>query len=225
MGDKKSFVGYRRKNNNAYYRGPTGKGIAGYYYVNTTKLDTRPRYELEALTLHEAAPGHYFRIALARELDLPDFRKFGGFIAFSEGWGLYSERLGLDADFYNTPYINMGRLSYEMWRACRLVVDAGIHAKNWTRQQAIDYMVDNSALSLNNITIEVDRYITNPGQAVAYKIGELKIRELRVYAEKELGERFDLRYFHDKVLENGAVPLTVLETIIKNWVKEEKTGK
>jgi uncharacterized protein (DUF885 family) len=211
------------KTTTAYYQRPAGDGSrAGFYFVNTTKLDTRPSYELEALSLHEAVPGHHFQIALSQELDLPDFRKFGGFTAFIEGWGLYSERLGLEVGFYQTPYSNMGRLSYEMWRACRLVVDTGMHAKGWTRQQSIDFMTENSALSLNNITTEVDRYITWPGQALAYKIGELKIRELRSLAEAELGNAFDVRYFHDKVLENGAVPLSVLENIVKVWITEEK---
>ena len=144
------------------------------------------------------------------------------FTAFSEGWGLYSERLGLDVGFYDTPYTNFGRLSYEMWRACRLVVDTGMHSKGWTRQQAIDYMADNSGLSLKNIENEVDRYITWPGQAVAYKIGELKIRELRSLAETELGADFDIRTFHDAVLENGAVPLSVLEDKIKTWIAAQK---
>ena len=213
------------KTTTAYYQRPAGDGSkAGFYYVNTTKLDTRPSYELEALSLHEAVPGHHFQIALSQELDLPNFRKFGGFTAFIEGWGLYSERLGLEVGFYQTPYTNMGRLSYEMWRACRLVVDTGMHAKGWTRQQSIDYMAENSALSLNNITTEVDRYITWPGQALAYKIGELKIRELRSRAEAELGNVFDVRYFHDTVLENGAVPLSVLEDIVERWITEEKKG-
>jgi uncharacterized protein (DUF885 family) len=214
------------KTTTAYYQRPAGDGSrAGFYFVNTTKLDTRPSYELEALSLHEAVPGHHFQIALSQELDLPDFRKFGGFTAFIEGWGLYSERLGLEVGFYQTPYTNMGRLSYEMWRACRLVVDTGMHAKGWTRQQSIDFMIENSALSLNNITTEVDRYITWPGQALAYKIGELKIRELRSLAEAELGDAFDVRYFHDKVLENGAVPLSVLEDIVEKWITEQKSKR
>ena len=207
----------------AYYNGPAGDGSrAGFYFINTTNLDKRPLYELEALSLHEAVPGHHFQIALAQELPLPNFRKYGGFTAFVEGWGLYSERLGLDVGFYETPYTNFGRLSYEMWRACRLVVDTGLHAKGWTRQQAIDYMAENTGLSLKNITNEVDRYITGPGQALAYKTGELKIRELRSKAETELGESFDLRLFHDAVLENGAVPLSVLEDKINAWIETQR---
>lgn len=213
------------KTTTAYYQRPAGDGSrAGFYFVNTTNLEKRPLYELEALSLHEGVPGHHFQIALAQELPLPNFRKYGGFTAFVEGWGLYSERLGLDVGFYQTPYTNFGRLSYEMWRACRLVVDTGMHAKGWGRQQSIDYMAANTGLSLKNITTEVDRYITWPGQALAYKTGELKIRELRAYAEKELGVNFDIRLFHDAVLENGAVPLFVLEEQIKAWVVNAKSG-
>ena len=213
------------KTTTAYYQRPAGDGSrAGFYFVNTTNLDKRPLYELEALSLHEAVPGHHFQLALAQELPLPNFRKYGGFTAFVEGWGLYSERLGLDVGFYQTPYTNFGRLSYEMWRACRLVVDTGMHAKGWSRQQAIDYMVANTGLSLKNITTEVDRYITWPGQALAYKIGELKIRELRAFAETELGENFDIRLFHDAVLANGAVPMSVLEEQLKAWVADIKSG-
>lgn len=211
------------KTTTAYYNRPAGDGSrAGFYYINTTNLDKRPLYEMEALSLHEAVPGHHFQIALAQELPLPNFRKYGGVTAFIEGWGLYSERLGLDVGFYETPYTNFGRLSYEMWRACRLVVDTGMHSKGWTRQQAIDYMAENTGLSLKNITNEVDRYITWPGQALAYKIGELKIRELRARSEKALGEKFDIRLFHDAILENGAVPLSVLEDKIDSWIETQK---
>jgi len=210
------------KTTTAYYQPPNGDGTrAGFYFVNTTKLNTRPLYELEALSLHEAVPGHHFQIALAQELDLPLFRRYSGITAFVEGWGLYSERLGLEVGFYDTPFTNFGRLSYEMWRACRLVVDSGMHYLGWSRQQAIDYMLDNSALSKNNIVTEVDRYITWPGQALAYKIGELKIRELRQYAEQTLGDQFDKRQFHDKILENGAIPLQVLDNEIKQWVANQ----
>jgi len=210
------------KTTTAYYMQPAGDGSrAGFHYVNTTLLDTRPLYQLEALALHEAVPGHHLQIALMQELDLPMFRKFGGQTVFVEGWGLYAERLGLEVGFYETPYTNFGRLSYEMWRACRLVVDTGIHSKGWTRQEAIDYMAANSGLSMNNITSEIDRYISWPAQALAYKTGELKIRELRALAEEQLGDKFDVRAFHDKVLENGALPLSVLETIVKGWLKTQ----
>lgn len=207
----------------AYYERPAGDGSrAGVYRVNTSLLDQRPLFELEALTLHEAVPGHHFQIALSQELTLPDFRKFGGFTAFTEGWGLYAESLGLDAGFYKDPYANFGRLSYEMWRACRLVVDTGIHAKGWTKQQAVDFMADNTALSLHNIEAEVNRYITWPGQALAYKMGELKMQELRARASAALGPDFDLRRFHDALLENGALPLSVLEENIDAWIAAEK---
>jgi len=213
------------KTTTAYYQPPAGGGSrAGFHFVNTTLLNTRPLYQLEALSLHEAVPGHHLQIALAQELDLPNFRRYGGQTVFVEGWGLYAERLGLETGFYQTPYTNFGRLSYEMWRACRLVVDTGLHSKGWTRQQAIDYMLENSGLSLNNVTSEIDRYISWPGQALAYKTGELKIRELRAHAESALAERFDVRVFHDKILkilENGALPLSVLESIINNWIDSQ----
>lgn len=207
----------------AYYERPAGDGSrAGVYRINTSLLDQRPLFELEALSLHEAVPGHHFQIALSQELTLPNFRKFGGFTAFTEGWGLYAESLGLDAGFYEDPYSNFGRLSYEMWRACRLVVDTGMHSKGWSKEQAVAFMADNTALSLHNIEAEVNRYITWPGQALAYKIGELKMQELRQRASSALGSDFDLRRFHDALLENGAVPLSVLEENIDAWIAAEK---
>jgi uncharacterized protein (DUF885 family) len=207
----------------AYYSPPAGDGSrAGFYYVNTYNLASRPLFEIEALSLHEAVPGHHLQIARAQELEgVPNFRRFAGFTAFVEGWGLYAERLGLEVGFYQDPYRNFGRLSYEMWRACRLVVDTGMHYLGWTREQAIQFMADNTALSLHNITAEVDRYISWPGQAVAYKTGELKIRELRRIAEERLGERFNVREFHDAVLANGAIPLSVLETNIRGWIDRQ----
>ncbi len=208
----------------AYYSpGAPAIGIAGFYYVNTSKLDQRPLWEIPALSVHEAVPGHHHQIALQQELDLSDFRKNGVFFtAFVEGWGLYSERLGIEMGLYDTPAKDMGRLSYEMWRATRLVVDTGIHAKGWSKQKAIDFMTDNTALSAANIEAEVNRYISWPGQALAYKIGELKIRELRALAEKELGTKFDLAAFHDTVLGQGAVPLDVLEMLVKDWIAAQK---
>ena len=207
----------------AYYNpGSPQSGIAGNYYVNTSKLDQRPLYELPALTAHESVPGHHNQIALQQELDIPEFRQNIGFTAFTEGWGLYSERLGIEMGIYDTPAKDMGRLSYEMWRACRLVVDTGIHSKGWTKAQAIKFMKDNSALSEANIEAEVNRYISWPGQALGYKIGEIKIRELRALAEKELGAKFDLAAFHDTVLGQGAVPLDVLELQVKDWIAKVK---
>ncbi len=205
----------------AYYMPPAGDGTdAGYYYVNTYDLKSRPRYEIEALSLHEAVPGHHLQIALQQELaTLPEFRRFTGFTAFVEGWALYAERLGMDTGFYQDPYSNFGRLTFEMWRACRLVVDTGMHAMGWSREQAIAYMEENTALARHNIRAEVDRYISWPGQAVAYKIGELKIRELRRQAEDRLGPSFDVRAFHDVVLGAGAVPLQVLEERIANYIE------
>jgi uncharacterized protein (DUF885 family) len=206
-------------NTAAYYVPASGDGrTAGFYYVNTYDLKSRPLYEIEALSLHEAVPGHHLQIAFQQELDLPAFRRFLGFTEFVEGWALYSERLGLEVGFYQDPYSNFGRLSYEMWRACRLVVDTGMHALGWSRQQAIDFMAANTSSTLLNIANEVDRYIAWPGQALAYKIGELKIRELRARAEGRLGPLFDLREFHDLVLGSGAVPLDELERMVEEWI-------
>ena len=208
----------------AYYNpGSPESAIAGTYYVNTSKLDQRPFWEIPALSVHEAVPGHHHQIALQQELDLPAWRRNGAFFtAFVEGWGLYSERLGIEMGLYDTPEKDMGRLSYEMWRACRLVVDTGIHAKGWSKAQAVAFMKDNSALTDANIDAEVNRYISWPGQALAYKLGEIRIRELRARAEGELGPKFDLRRFHDAVLGQGAVPLDVLQTQIEEWIASEK---
>ena len=207
----------------AYYKQPAGDGATpGYYYVNTHNLKSRPLYSIEALSLHEASPGHHLQIAIQQEIDdLPMFRRFDGFTAFVEGWALYAERLGLEVGFYRDPYSNFGRLNYEMWRACRLVVDSGMHYFGWTRQQAIEFMAKNTALSMHNIRSEVDRYISWPGQALAYKIGELTIRELRNFAESQLLDGFDIRRFHDAVLGAGSVPLTVLKQNIHNFVADE----
>jgi uncharacterized protein (DUF885 family) len=203
--------------------GSLASGIASQYYVNTSKLDQRPLWELAALTPHEAAPGHLFQLGLQQELELPEFRKHqASFTAYVEGWALYTERLGIEMGLYDTPEEQMGRLSYEMWRASRLVVDTGLHAKGWTKAQAVQFMTDNTALSAANIDAEVNRYISWPGQALGYKIGELKIRELRAKAEAALGPKFDLRRFHDAVLGQGAVPLDVLEMQIEAWVAGEK---
>lgn len=213
-------------NTTARYSPPSGDGTrAGEYWVNTTDLKSRPLYEMEALSLHEAVPGHHLQIALQMELDnLPLFRRYTFFNAYIEGWALYSERLGLDVGFYDTPYSNFGRLSFAMWRACRLVVDTGIHALGWTRQQAIDYMVHNTSLSLLNITNEVDRYIGWAGQSLSYKIGEIKMRELRQTAEDALGANFDIREFHDVILLSGALPLNILEQRVMSWIEAQKAS-
>ncbi len=209
-----------------YVGAPPSGTQPGTYWVNTYRLESRPLYNLEALSLHEAVPGHHLQIALSQELEgLPPLRRFTYHSAFGEGWGLYAERLGLDAGFYTDPYSDFGRLTYEMWRACRLVVDTGIHAMGWTRQQVIDYMASNTALPLHEVTTETDRYISWPGQALAYKLGELKIRELRVRAETALGAAFDVRGFHDAVLANGSVPLDVLEHVIDAWIAERRAAQ
>ncbi len=208
----------------AYYYSPPEDGSRpGYFYVNTYRLDSRPRYTMEALAYHEAVPGHHLQIAIAGELDsLPDFRQHHGFTVFVEGWGLYSESLPAEVGLYQDPYSRFGRLTFDAWRASRLVVDTGMHALKWDRQQAIDFVSDKTALSEHDIISEIDRYIAWPGQALAYKIGELRIRELRGRAEKALGGAFDVREFHDVLLQNGSIPLDILEAEIVKWIEESK---
>ena len=210
----------------AYYgSGSPESGIAGTYYVNTSKLDQRPLWEIPALSLHESVPGHHHQIALQQELDLPPFRRhFTSFTAFTEGWGLYAESLGREMGLYDTPAKKMGRLSYQMWRAARLVVDTGIHAKGWDKARAVAFMKENTALSDANIDAEVNRYISWPGQALGYMIGNIRIRDLRAKAEVALGPKFDLRRFHDAVLLQGSVPLDVLERQVDEWIAKEKAA-
>ena len=206
-----------------YVSAPYNSTQPGIYWVNTYNLPSRPLYPLAALTLHEAVPGHHLQTALAAEMDaVPEFRRHDYLSAFGEGWALYAEYLGLEAGIYDDPYSNFGRLTYEIWRACRLVVDTGVHALGWTRQQMLDYLAENTALSLHEVTTETDRYISWPGQALAYKMGELKIRELRARAEEALGADFDVRRFHDAVLANGSVPLDILEELIDAWIEEQR---
>lgn len=205
-----------------YWPGNLEAGEAGGYMVNTYALDQRPLYELPALTLHEAVPGHHHQIALAQELeDVPEFRRRASITAFVEGWGLYAEFLGQDMGIYRTPYEHFGRLTYEMWRACRLVVDTGLHWYGWSREEAEACFLENSALAPHNIRTEVSRYIAWPGQALAYKSGELLIRALRQEAEATLGDRFDLRAFHDRLLDEGAMPLSAVEAKMRAWIREQ----
>lgn len=206
----------------AYVGPPIGGTVGGAYWVNTYALDQRPLYELTALTLHEAVPGHHHQGALSQELEnMPDFRRNLYISAFGEGWGLYSEKLGIEMGVYRSPYENFGRLSYEMWRACRLVIDTGIHSQGWSRAQAMAYLAGNTSLSRGNVRSEVDRYISWPGQALSYKLGELKIWELRHRAEEALGDDFDLREFHDVLLGNGALPLSMLENVIDRYIADK----
>lgn len=208
-----------------YSGAPAGGARGGEYWINTYALDTRPLYELPALSLHEAVPGHHLQNALALEIEnAPAFRAQFYPHAFGEGWGLYAEKLGVEMGVYTTPYEEFGRLSYEMWRACRLVIDTGVHAKGWSRDEAIDYLAANTALSQHNVTTEVDRYISWPGQALAYKIGELTLWELRARAERSLGDAFDIRAFHDAVLTEGGMPLDVLSRRIDDFIARERAG-
>jgi uncharacterized protein (DUF885 family) len=213
-----------RSQTTAYYQpGSLTAGRPGYFYANTYDLATRPKWEMEALTVHEAVPGHHLQLALAQEIEgAPDFQKHAETTVFVEGWGLYSESLGAELGLYRDPYSRFGQLTYEMWRAIRLVLDTGIHQLGWSRQQAIDFFRENAGKSEHDIVVEVDRYIVWPGQALAYKLGQLKILELRRLAERELGDRFDVRRFHDQLLAKGALPLDVLEPRTKAWIESEK---
>jgi uncharacterized protein (DUF885 family) len=204
----------------AYYREPNPDGSKpGEYFINTTQPTTRPRYEAEALAFHESIPGHHLQIAIAQELpEMPAFRKYGGVTAYVEGWGLYTERLADEMGLYSSDLERMGMLSYDAWRASRLVVDTGMHAKGWSRAQAVSFMLEHTALAENNIRNEVDRYIGWPGQALAYKVGQLTILRLRAAARAKLGAAFDLKAFHDTLLGAGPVTLPVLEGIIDRWI-------
>lgn len=209
----------------AYYQpGAMTQGRPGIYFANTYSIGSRPKWEMEALSLHESVPGHHLQIALAQELEgVPDFRKNAETTAFVEGWGLYSESLGESMGFYQDPYSKFGQLTYEMWRAIRLVVDTGIHELGWSRDEAIAFFKENAGKSEHDIIVEVDRYIVWPGQALAYKIGELKLQELRRMAERDLGDKFDIRSFHDEIHARGALPLEVLEGYIRQWIQRQKS--
>ncbi len=210
-----------------YVGSPLGSTDPGYYWVNTYNLSSRPLYVIPSLTAHEAVPGHHLQGALNQELpeSIPQFRRNLYLSAYGEGWGLYTEFLANEMGIYTTPYEHFGKLTYEMWRACRLVVDTGMHVFDWSRQEAVDFMAENTALSLHEINTEIDRYISWPGQALSYKIGEIKIRELRALAEKELGSQFDIREFHEQILEKGTVTLPLLEERIKKYIETKKTNK
>lgn len=210
----------------AYYlQGSLEAGRAGFFFANTYDLKSRPRWEMEALTAHEAVPGHHLQLAINQELgELPNFRRHGGYTAYVEGWGLYSESLGEELGLYTDPYSKMGQLTFEMWRAIRLVVDTGMHMKGWTREQAIAFFLENAPRVKHDVEVEVDRYIVNPGQALAYKIGELQLQKLKKSAREQLGAKFDLRAFHDAVLGEGSLPLDVLETRINAWIARQQSA-
>lgn len=206
-----------------YYPAPEDRSRPAYFYINTFRPEMRPKYTMEALAYHEAVPGHHLQIAIQQELgELPQFRRHGGYTAFVEGWALYSEELPGEVGMYSDPYSEFGRLTFDAWRAVRLVVDPGIHYFGWTREEAIKFFRENTALSDLNIVSEVERYIAWPGQALAYKVGQLKIQELRVRSERELGDKFDVRAFHDALLSDGALPLDLLETKMERWLRSQK---
>lgn len=228
----RSIPDYKEKGSpTAYYdSGNIETGRPGYFNANTYDLNSRPKWGMENLTIHEAVPGHHLQIALAEELkDLPNFRRFNSYTAYSEGWALYAESLGYELGLYKDVYSKYGQLTAEMWRSVRLVVDTGMHAKAWTRQQAIDYFLANTPMSPHEAKVEIDRYITWPGQALGYKIGQLKFKELRAKATAELGDKFDVREFHDECLKHGSLPMGVLEKVIDDWImkvkKENKKAK
>jgi uncharacterized protein (DUF885 family) len=209
----------------AYYQGGSEiSGRPGWFCANTSHLDSRPKWEMQVLTLHESVPGHHLQISLAQEMEnVPEFRKYSGYTAFAEGWALYCEHLGTEMGFYKDPYSKFGQLTFEMWRACRLVIDTGIHSQGWSRQQSIDYLMSNAGKDEHEATVEVDRYIASPGQALAYKIGQLNILALRDEATRELGDKFDVRTFHDALLANGSLPLPILDAQMKAWIATQKT--
>lgn len=210
-------------NSGAYYVASDGSGTtSGTYFIGANDVRSAPLYNLEALTFHEAEPGHHLQSALAQEMDMPEFRKTLYHSAYGEGWGLYAESLGKEMGFYQDPYSDFGRLTYETWRACRLVVDTGMHAMGWSRQQAIDYLADNTALTMPEVEAQIDRYITWPAQALSYKIGEIKIRQLRQQAEQQLGEKFDIRLFHQQILQSGSLPLELLEQLTVEWIATQQ---
>jgi uncharacterized protein (DUF885 family) len=211
----------------AYYEpGSPEAGRAGYFFANTYDVKSRPKWEMEALTAHEAVPGHHLQISLAQELEgMPEFRRYGMYTAFVEGWGLYAESLGYDLGLYEDPYSRFGQLTYEMWRAVRLVVDTGMHSLGWTRDQAVAFFKDNASKTDHDINVEIDRYIVWPAQALAYKVGQLKFKELRERTRAALGDKFDLRAYHDFVLSQGALPLETLEARVDTWISSLKSNR